>query len=169
MATRRKKARIPKLTSLYERALKSGTREKIDGWLETIGSGEYIAFLVLLFDSQIGRGGFQFWIHNQNVRYDKALLDLLSEMNVRHAGHVRSLIRKMEKIADRAAEIELKDGPAADAALDRLAGRLSQMDEQYFAIRDEFLTDVEKLLSSMKAAGKKGRSNAKTFDFSSHF
>lgn len=163
MATRRKNARIPKLTALYHRALKSGTREKIDAWLEAIGSAEYIAFLVLLFDSQISNGGFQFWIHNHNLRYDKALLDLLSEMNMRHGGQVRSLIRKTEKVAERAAELELKDGPAADAALDRLAGRLSQLDEQYFAIRDEFLTDVEKLLSSMKPAGKKGRPNAKSF------
>jgi hypothetical protein len=162
MAARPKKPQgFPRLTALFNRAVKSGTSERIATWFEHVGSAEYIAFLVYLFDSQIGRGGFQFWILNEYVKYDAALLDLISGMKVRHGDEVRDLIRETGKIAKRAAELELKDGPAADAALDRLARRLDQMDEKYAAIREEFLSDVEKFLSNMTPQGKRKAGKAR--------
>lgn len=162
MAARRSKTQgFPRLTALFDRAVKSGTGERMATWFENVGSAEYIAYLVFLFDSQIGRGGFQSWIVNGYVTYDAALLDLISEMKLRRGDEVRNLIRKTGKIAKRAAELEAMEGPAAEAALDRLAGRLGQMDEEYFAIREEFLSDVEKFLTAMTPQGKKKAGQAR--------
>jgi hypothetical protein len=162
MAARRKKPQgFPRLMALSNRAVKSGTAERMATWFESVGSPEYVAYLVLLFDSQIGKGGFQFWILNEFVKYDAALLDLIGEMKVRRGDEVRNLIRRTGKIAKHAAHLELMEGPAADAALNRLAARLGQMDEEYFAIREEFLSDVEKFLAPMTPQGKRKAGRAR--------
>jgi hypothetical protein len=137
-----------RLNRLFDRALATGAAGDSEAWLEQASPAEAIAFLAGTFDSQILRGGFQFWIHNGFTNLDEPLLQALRPVRGAEVRQVRALIRRTETIAAQARVLLKQDeSPESDAALDRLAERLAMMDEQYAAIRKKFLSAVEELLA----------------------
>jgi hypothetical protein len=122
-------------------------KEQLDRFLLSLTEVEKMAFLVGLFDGQICQNGFQFWIHNGHERlFNDPVLESLKLLDIDVSRSVQEMVQDIAVIVKKARVLEQDDSPEADEELENLADSCSDLDQRYYACKEELMTAVEAFL-----------------------